>query len=392
MTDTVTIRSAEPQADEVLQVSFSDGHTTGYHFVWLRHDLFFPTAQGAKSGDATPSFPDAPGAVTPRHIDTAGDTLAIDWSDGRATRHDAAWLRRHAYDRTTRQAARHRPVLWDSRMGNGLPALGYDRVAAGDDGRLAVARQVRDYGFARLTNVPTSPGTVAQVAGLFGVPSQGKHGPVSEIKVDSAFNYGGTEVTEFLPLHTDNNYGYYPPGISFFHCLAANPGGGDSFLADGFAIAMALRDESEEAFDLLASTPLPYSIQSDDLDYRAHGRTITLDGDGNLAGIRFSDRALDPLDVPPDQVRPVYDALARWVRLLHDPRFQIRYHMEPGDMSVYDNQRILHGRTYYEPGQGLRHMQSCFVSRQHFHSELRVLLKAVGAADADLWLAEGARG
>ena len=78
---------------------------------------------------------------------------------------------------------------------------------------------------------------------------------------------------------------------------------------------------------------------------------------------------------------PVYRALGAWADLLYDPRFQFSYLMAPGDLHVFDNHRVLHGRTAFNVGHGTRHLQQCAVDRDEFHSNFRMLAKRLGAPD-----------
>jgi len=41
---------------------------------------------------------------------------------------------------------------------------------------------------------------------------------------------------------------------------------------------------------------------------------------------------------------------------------------------VFDNRRVLHGRTEFEPN-GHRHLRGCYVDRTEFQSRLRVLAR-----------------
>ena len=52
---------------------------------------------------------------------------------------------------------------------------------------------------------------------------------------------------------------------------------------------------------------------------------------------------------------------------------KVEYPMESGDLHIFDNQRVLHGRTGVDPGQGERHLQQCSVNRDEFHNTLRTL-------------------
>ena len=45
----------------------------------------------------------------------------------------------------------------------------------------------------------------------------------------------------------------------------------------------------------------------------------------------------------------VYKAHHRFGNLLHDDKFQIKFRLEPGDIFSFNNRRLLHGRTEYDP-------------------------------------------
>ena len=49
--------------------------------------------------------------------------------------------------------------------------------------------------------------------------------------------------------------------------------------------------------------------------------------------------------------------------LFSDPAFEIRFRLNAGDMVLFDNSRILHGRTAFNPNEGLRHLQGCYIDR-----------------------------
>jgi hypothetical protein len=53
----------------------------------------------------------------------------------------------------------------------------------------------------------------------------------------------------------------------------------------------------------------------------------------------------------------------------------------PGDLSVIDNQRVLHGREAFDAAAGERHIQCCNVERDDFHNHYRRLAKRLGVDD-----------
>jgi gamma-butyrobetaine dioxygenase len=48
-------------------------------------------------------------------------------------------------------------------------------------------------------------------------------------------------------------------------------------------------------------------------------------------------------------------------------------------MLTFDNRRVLHGRTAFDPNSGPRHLQGTYLDRDLVLSRLRVLDRAAGA-------------
>jgi gamma-butyrobetaine dioxygenase len=56
-----------------------------------------------------------------------------------------------------------------------------------------------------------------------------------------------------------------------------------------------------------------------------------------------------------------------------DARFQLRFRHGPGDLMAFDNRRVLHARTAFEPSTGARHLRGCYVDTDELRSRIRVL-------------------
>ena len=106
---------------------------------------------------------------------------------------------------------------------------------------------------------------------------------------------------------------------------------------------------------------------------QSHRRMITLDIDGDIEGIRFTDRTLPPQDLPDHLMEKTYQAIKAFWSIVNADDAQVKYPMESGDLHIFDNQRVLHGRTGFDPAQGERHLQQCSVNRDEFHNTLRTL-------------------
>ena len=100
---------------------------------------------------------------------------------------------------------------------------------------------------------------------------------------------------------------------------------------------------------------------------------ISLTKDNDYHDIRFSVATMDALDCHPDLMDKVYKAHHRFGNLLHDDKFQIKFRLGPGDIFTFNNRRLLHGRTEFDPNSGHRHLQGYYMDRDEIIGRLRYL-------------------
>ena len=53
--------------------------------------------------------------------------------------------------------------------------------------------------------------------------------------------------------------------------------------------------------------------------------------------------------------------------------YRIQFKLDPGDLFIVDNLRVLHGRIGYAATGGERHLQGCYADRDGLRSTLAVL-------------------
>ncbi len=69
---------------------------------------------------------------------------------------------------------------------------------------------------------------------------------------------------------------------------------------------------------------------------------------------------------------PYYEAYQYFENLLHHPSYQLKFRLEPGQAIIFDNERILHGRTAYQR-LNRRHLQGCYADRDTLDSKILIL-------------------
>jgi gamma-butyrobetaine dioxygenase len=59
--------------------------------------------------------------------------------------------------------------------------------------------------------------------------------------------------------------------------------------------------------------------------------------------------------------------------LLGDARFELRFPLAAGELLMFDNSRIVHGRTAFDAARGRRHLQGCYIDIDEPRSRYRTL-------------------
>ncbi|HUJ52466.1 MAG TPA: TauD/TfdA family dioxygenase [Steroidobacteraceae bacterium] len=269
------------------------------------------------------------------------------------------------------------PALWDGTLGQ-LPRARW-RADPADAEVLAWLESFLTLGFVIFEGVPTAPGSVLEVGAMFGFTRETNFGPLFNVRsTPDATDLAYTALS--LDPHTDNPYRTPVPGIQLLHCLANETRGGLSTLVDGFAVAQALRRQERAAFDILTSTPVRFKYIDASTELTASAPPIELDVTGALQAVHFSPR-LDfvPL-LEPQRLDAYYRARRAFDHRLRAPQFEIRFLLGAGDLVMFDNCRLLHGRTAFDPAEGLRHLQGCYIDIDGPRSLYRVLRRRLGRA------------
>ena len=314
-------------------------------------------------------------APRPASAEIAGDQLLVRWkAEDVESRFDLDWL-----EKTIDQGSRADPAelpdkLWYADQVEHMSRFTWSALERDPSVVAAWARVLLERGFALVTNLPHTDEAIFDLARLLGPVSPASGFYHDEIvykpdPVNAAFT------TDALEMHTDTPTVSSPPGLKFFHCSANTVEGGDNLYIDGFAVANDFRNSHPEDFDLLCRHRIPYVYQNEGFDYRARHTIIELDHRAELAAVRISRHLVDMLDLPQEALDDFYSAFHRFGRLFLDPRYLLRFRMQPGECAVIDNHRVAHGRDAYSAGNGERYFRNCFVDRDELKNAYRLLVK-----------------
>ena len=361
-----------------LNVEWNDGEKSNFNFMWLRDNC--PTAHDKDSRHRMFNILEVSTNIEPKtcKINNEGK-LEIEWNEGNHTSfYDQEWLRKNCYTINNKKKYISPYQLWDSSLEENLKSITieHDEIINSDEGLIKWLELLHYKGIAIVKNTPT------EKESAFPVLKRISHTretffktPFEVINIPKPNNSAYT--AHALNNHMDLPWFENPPGYQFLHCLINDAKGGDSSVVDAFAVADYLRKNEKEIFETLVNVPLKFRDQ--DYTQESHrnfyGPAISLTKDGDYNDIRFSVATMDALDCHPNVMDKVYKAHHRFGNLLHDDKFQIKFRLEPGDIFSFNNRRILHGRTAFDPNSGHRHLQGYYMDRDEIIGRLNYLKK-----------------
>ena len=363
------LKGVHANADS-LTLHWADGRTSEFAAIWLRDNQ--SEQRDAHSGQRLVDIADFPAAPKIRTASLHAGTVHVHWENetGTAT-FDVGWLAAQAetpFEQVPMQA-------W---MGGSLDAsrdfawvgLRQARENAADRSRWLT--RLLTNGIAFLSDVPATEDAILEAMSLVGRVAETNYGLIFDVRsVAQPENLAFSDLG--LGLHTDNPYREPVPGFQALHMLIASPDGGENLFADGLALAAHLRHNEPDAFARLTTTAVPFRYQSKDADLYAERPLIQLSCDGAVTAVHYNNRSIAPLRLSLADTQAFYGAYQKFALLLRDLKFQLKFRLRSGDLVLFDNQRILHGRTPFSSAKHARHLRGCYLTRDSVYSESAVL-------------------
>jgi len=365
--------------DRLLTVRWADGTSDDFHYIWLRDHIPDHTMFDPDTGERCTDFHEISLDIRPveAHVDGKGD-LRVTWPDVAATVcYPARWLRNHAYSpeaRNVREGVLPAPKPWPFRSMEDAPVFDYDTLMQRPELELECLRAFRAYGMAFIRSAPAAAGVVETLTTRLGYLREVAFGRVRNVRVDPTRD-SVTFTSRAVKPHIDASNYIWPIEVQFLHCIANDAVGADSWIVDGAAVAEQLKQEDPAAYHTLARVKVSYRVGADALDVRHTAPVIELDQEGNLRFVRFSNAQRRILSVAHNDVEPFYAAYHRLSEIINDPANQIRFRFRPGDALMFNNHRILHARSAFDPESGVRHLQLASTDLDMVDSRIRLLLR-----------------
>eukprot|EP00997_Jenningsia_sp_PLL12_P008589 NODE_5382_length_581_cov_45.118421_g4668_i0.p1 GENE.NODE_5382_length_581_cov_45.118421_g4668_i0~~NODE_5382_length_581_cov_45.118421_g4668_i0.p1 ORF type:complete len:138 (-),score=42.97 NODE_5382_length_581_cov_45.118421_g4668_i0:166-549(-) len=118
------------------------------------------------------------------------------------------------------------------------------------------------------------------------------------------------------------------------------------------AAANYLKQINYSAYELLTTVPVRFHRQQKEFISIVDSPMLRFDGDKFM--VRYSYFTLAPFKMPFERMEAWYAAYDQFARIVRTPEHQYRTLLQPGDVLLYENHRMMHGRTGFTGGRWLR--------------------------------------
>ncbi|MEL7025648.1 MAG: TauD/TfdA family dioxygenase [Pseudomonadota bacterium] len=307
-------------------------------------------------------------------IDPFGN-VAIRWTGGHESHYSGGWIRDMAEGRWSPDADLPKIVPWTTKDLSEPPSFSGPEMFRDATEMEAFLTACWRSGLARLRGLPSKDGTVQRVAEAIGTVRNSNFGFLFSVETKPDPDSNAYRAVS-LDAHTDLATRETQPGFQLLHCQENSSTGGESTMVDGFAVAQAIRADDQDAYNALADLKWVFTNRHRDTDYRWSGPIIETSSSGDPIEIRNTGFLRFFPDMAEADIPRAYAALTKFTALCSDTHFQMATPFTAGDLVMFDNRRVLHGRNGFDRQSGIRRLQGCYLDRDEVASRLRVLARS----------------
>ena len=351
-----------------LEITWQNESYSVYSSVWLRDND--PVNRDPLTGQRRVSLLDLPqGPQLKAAEPQPAGHITLSWDDGKTTVFPLTWLR--AFDSSLHISPRPTRLPWMGQPAEVFAWCDYTEWLANPSSREDWLYYVGRDGLAFLRDVPIEEGegkaALLRIAAFTSLVSEINDNRLFDIRsVPETSNNG--YISPPPAVYTDQPYRDPVPGFQLLHCLSAAGQGGETIFVDGMAVAECLRAKDPDAFTTLSQIPVLYRFADAAVELVTERTMLDIDTQGQFRAVCYDDRSIAPLPLKGPRLKKYYAAYRHLAELLHQPARAVACRLQPGDLVLFDNSRILHGHSIGAP-----HFQGCPLDADGVYSALAVL-------------------
>ncbi len=352
---------------EGLKVCFKNNSEDIFPYLWLRDHAKDENNWDERSNQrktfSAKINPDI--KIKKASISNEGQFIDIKWPDTENNiKYSSEFLFKNSINYSSKK---NKIVVWKHKEINDDIFLNYKNVIS-KKGFKKFLTKLYAYGFVVITNCKKNMSSVETLAKKIGYVRNSIFGGLWSFEsnadmADSAYT------NEELRPHTDSTYSNDAPGLQLLLCCEYDAKGGESIMVDGLKIAETIKAKNKILFDSLTKIEVPGNYTGDGVILEAKRPIIRLNNKKEIDQISFNNYDRAPFRLDPELTKIFYEAISLFDNLANSKEYQWRHILKPGELLIFNNWRVLHGRGSFK---GKRKIKGCYINKEDFDSSCKI--------------------
>nr|XP_002120966.1 gamma-butyrobetaine dioxygenase-like [Ciona intestinalis] len=368
----------------LCEVLWKDEHVSRFHAKWLRFNCRCVKCYSEVAATYLIDVPSFPLDMKIATVKVEDSTFKVSFAgDDHVSILPSDWLRSKCYcDVCLELKLQKADVITQYIESNAgkkkeIPQMEYEDILT-KEGMFNWIGHVITSGVCIVRNVQPTPEKLEEIAERVANIEETTYGKLSVVKISSTEGNAAYSNIK-LPFHQDQTMYEKPPGIEFLHCMKFDEciTGGETKIVDLYEVINILKRESPADFQTLVEVPVIYST----IDYKRTNKVylhhqkhvVVLDYFGKVVAINWHPALLSTLQVREKDVERYYEAHVKLLQIIRRDELHFTHRMQPGDLVVFNNRRVLHSRNKFEANGGDRQLQTTYASADNWKNRYMTL-------------------
>ncbi|XP_045446547.1 gamma-butyrobetaine dioxygenase-like [Melitaea cinxia] len=367
---------------DVMKIEIN-GKVLQFPYVWLRDNCQCEKCFHSSAKSRIIDWSKFDLNVQPKNVNQSDNSVQVIWNDGHVSDFKLSWLNYRSFVKESQKNytnTLYKPakITWHGDdFDKVFSKHDYNEIVHSDNALYDWLHKFSIYGVALIQNTPDSETAVDGIVDRIGFTKKTHYGEkfvVQHVANTSNVAY----LSNNLQMHTDLPYYEYCPGVNLLHCLVQTASkGGENLLSDCHYTVAYMKEKYPNEYKLLTETEVEWSdvgCENGNEFYKLYrSPVICLDKHSQVIRINFSiPQRGSHFPGPIESVKPWYVAHSLFYEL--NEKFSARFKTKAGDILVFDNIRLLHGRNMYEDkNNNVRKLIGAYLDWDEIYSRLRCL-------------------
>ena len=350
-----------------LNIEFQNGAKDCFPYIWLRDHCKDIENWDERSNQRKlfTALVDPNIKIEETKIIEDNSKIEVKWPDmNKSVHYSGDFLYKNSLENISSNSGE---ALWDKQSINNaeLEIKFYDLDK--NEGFKNLLQTIKTYGFSIINNCPTEMKTVEDIANKIGYVRNSIFGDLWSFESNTEMADSAYTQEELRP-HTDGTYNHDAPGLQLLLCCEYEAEGGESIMVDGFKIAQILRENNGTSYNILSEIDIPGRYFGDGVELIAK-RPVFKFRNKKLIQVSFNNYDRGDFRLPNNKINDFYTAIRAFDKLANAKEMQWRQILKPGQLLIFNNWRVLHGRSEFS---GKRKMSGCYINKEDFESVCRM--------------------